>query len=77
LSRHLKSHSKERPHKCDICGRGFKTGTSLNNHFNTHTGTKPHHCRKCTSSFTTSGMQIYLFLVQVLIITCLKQFFFL
>ncbi|KAL5239363.1 hypothetical protein ACI65C_006773 [Semiaphis heraclei] len=55
LSRHMKSHSKERPFKCDICSRGFKTGTSLTNHFNTHTGTKPHHCRICPSSFTTSG----------------------
>ncbi|XP_015375388.1 PREDICTED: transcriptional repressor CTCF-like isoform X2 [Diuraphis noxia] len=55
LSRHMKSHSKERPHKCDVCERGFKTLTSLTNHVNTHTGTKPHNCRSCSSSFTTSG----------------------
>jgi len=54
----MKSHSKERPYKCDVCERGFKTITSLNNHINTHTGTKPHNCRSCSSSFTTSGIQI-------------------
>ncbi|XP_059612710.1 uncharacterized protein LOC132259176, partial [Phlebotomus argentipes] len=55
LSRHMKSHSDERPHKCSVCERGFKTVASLHNHVNTHTGTKPHHCKFCMSSFTTSG----------------------
>ncbi|XP_060857315.1 transcriptional repressor CTCFL-like [Metopolophium dirhodum] len=55
LSRHMKSHSKERPHICTICDRGFKTLTSLQNHVNTHTGTKPYSCRSCPSNFTTSG----------------------
>ncbi|KAL4152777.1 hypothetical protein QTP88_000610 [Uroleucon formosanum] len=55
LSRHMKSHSKERPCLCTICDRGFKTLTSLQNHINTHTGTKPYNCRSCSSAFTTSG----------------------
>ncbi|XP_022179902.1 transcriptional repressor CTCFL-like isoform X2 [Myzus persicae] len=55
LTRHMKSHSKERPYQCDICARGFKTQASLQNHVNTHTGTKPFNCRSCSSSFTTSG----------------------
>ena len=38
LSRHMKSHSEERPHKCSVCERGFKTLASLQNHVNTHTG---------------------------------------
>ena len=40
LSRHMKSHSEERPHKCSVCERGFKTLASLQNHVNTHTGEK-------------------------------------
>lgn len=52
----MKSHSKERPHKCTVCERGFKTLTSLQNHVNTHTGTKPYQCRSCPSAFTTSGL---------------------
>lgn len=55
LSRHMKSHSEERPHKCGICERGFKTIASLQNHVNTHTGVRPHGCKYCDSAFTTSG----------------------
>ncbi|MCL4135170.1 UNVERIFIED_CONTAM: hypothetical protein GTU68_045697 [Idotea baltica] len=55
LSRHMKSHSEERPHKCSVCERGFKTLASLQNHVNTHTGIKPHRCKSCASTFTTSG----------------------
>uniref|UniRef100_A0A2M4AGD0 Putative transcriptional repressor ctcf n=1 Tax=Anopheles triannulatus TaxID=58253 RepID=A0A2M4AGD0_9DIPT len=55
LSRHLKSHSEDRPHKCSVCERGFKTLASLQNHLNAHTGTKPHRCKRCDSCFTTSG----------------------
>ena len=55
LSRHMKSHSEERPHKCSVCERGFKTLASLQNHVNTHTGTKPHRCKFCEATFTTSG----------------------
>lgn len=55
LSRHMKSHSEERPHKCSVCERGFKTIASLQNHVNTHTGTKPHACKYCEAAFTTSG----------------------
>lgn len=55
LSRHMKSHSEERPHKCSVCERGFKTLASLQNHVNTHTGTKPHRCKFCHAHFTTSG----------------------
>lgn len=55
LSRHMKTHSEDRPYKCLVCDRGFKTKASLHNHTNTHTGTKPHNCKFCESSFTTSG----------------------
>jgi hypothetical protein len=40
LARHMKCHSEERPHKCNVCERGFKTIASLTNHVNTHTGIK-------------------------------------
>ncbi|XP_053672713.1 transcriptional repressor CTCFL-like [Anopheles nili] len=55
LSRHLQTHSEDRPHKCVVCERGFKTLASLQNHVNTHTGTKPHRCKHCDNCFTTSG----------------------
>ena len=43
LSGYMKSHSYERPHKCSVCEKGFKTLAMLQNHANTHTGIKPHH----------------------------------
>jgi len=55
LARHMKAHSEERPHKCSICGRAFKTIPSLQNHINTHTGVRPNKCKECESAFTTSG----------------------
>ncbi|XP_059055082.1 transcriptional repressor CTCF-like [Achroia grisella] len=55
LLRHMKSHSEERPHKCGVCERGFKTISSLQNHVNMHNGVKPHVCKYCNSPFTTSG----------------------
>lgn len=55
LLRHMKSHSEERPHKCEVCERGFKTYASLQNHLNMHNGVKPHVCKYCNSPFTTSG----------------------
>jgi len=45
LARHLKAHSEERPHKCNICSRMFKTIPALQNHVNTHTGVRPQHCK--------------------------------
>jgi len=45
LARHMKAHSEERPHKCAICGRMFKTVIALQNHVNTHTGVRPQHCK--------------------------------
>lgn len=55
LLRHMKSHSEDRPHKCSVCERGFKTMASLQNHVNMHNGIKPHVCKYCNSPFTTSG----------------------
>uniref|UniRef100_A0A034VEX1 Transcriptional repressor CTCF n=1 Tax=Bactrocera dorsalis TaxID=27457 RepID=A0A034VEX1_BACDO len=55
LSRHMKSHSDDRPFICSVCDRGFKTNHTLQNHINVHLGKKPHACLSCESRFTTTG----------------------
>ncbi|XP_063837493.1 transcriptional repressor CTCF-like [Ostrinia nubilalis] len=55
LLRHMRTHSEDRPHKCTVCERGFKTTASLQNHLNMHNGFKPHICKYCNNPFTTSG----------------------
>lgn len=32
----------EKPHVCDVCGKGFSTSSSLNTHRRIHSGEKPH-----------------------------------
>ncbi|CAF4916583.1 unnamed protein product [Pieris macdunnoughi] len=41
------AHSSERPHKCDICSKGFATTSGLRVHKESHTGSKEVTCKIC------------------------------
>ncbi|XP_069873426.1 zinc finger X-chromosomal protein-like [Dipodomys merriami] len=48
LKRHIISvHTKEYPHKCDMCGKGFHRPSELKKHAAVHTDEKMHQCRHC------------------------------
>lgn len=44
--------TQEKPHACEICGRGFAKVSDVRRHQVIHTGHKPHSCNVCGKAFT-------------------------
>lgn len=48
---HMKSHSDDKPYKCNVCDAAFKLKKNQQIHLRTHTGEQPYGCITCGKSF--------------------------
>eukprot|EP00095_Tigriopus_kingsejongensis_P007159 snap_masked-scaffold285_size222332-processed-gene-1.4 protein:Tk07159 transcript:snap_masked-scaffold285_size222332-processed-gene-1.4-mRNA-1 annotation:"zinc finger protein 850-like isoform x3" len=47
-------HSDLRPHKCNVCGKGFNSANLVKRHQTVHTDERPYECGHCDKMFKSS-----------------------
>lgn len=51
----MRTHTNQRPYKCNYCSKAFNQYSTWKNHERTHTGEKPYKCYICAANFATSS----------------------
>ncbi|VVT53137.1 uncharacterized protein SAPINGB_P003422 [Magnusiomyces paraingens] len=54
MTRHMQTHTKNKPYRCNICGNCFAEDAVLRQHMRIHSGEKPFECKVCGKKFTAS-----------------------
>ncbi|GMT15942.1 hypothetical protein PFISCL1PPCAC_7239, partial [Pristionchus fissidentatus] len=55
LQAHERTHTRDRPFKCDHCGSRFLTNSKFKEHERTHTGERPFKCEECGLTFARAN----------------------
>ena len=51
MKEHTRTHTKEKPHKCNICSNAFSNQSNLRRHERYHQEAKSFRCETCSKSF--------------------------